>query len=246
MKLGVWLAVVLGAASVAITVVGVAVPVIDATVWTDQADALPTVVSPAFATTAPNELLLAFIATDFFGSGPNTSVTTVTGAGLAWTLVRRTNVQGGTSEIWRAFAPSALSGVTVTAALSQPMSATLTVVSVRNVDTTGNGAGAIGATATANRTSGAPTATLVTTRNNSWVFGVGNDNDNALARTVGPGQTLVHQYLAPVGDTFWVQRQTSVTPLAGTSVTINATAPTGDRSNLTLCEIRSMAPDTKP
>ena len=93
-------------------------------------------------------------------------------------------------------------------------------------------------TATTNRTVGAPTATLVTTRNNSWVFGVGNDFDNAIARTMGAGQTLVHQYLPPVGDTYWVQRTINPTPLAGTSVTINDTAPTADRSNLTICEIR--------
>jgi hypothetical protein len=48
---------------------------------------------------------------------------------------------------------------------------------------------------------------LVTTRNNSWVFGVGNDFDNAIARTPGSGQSLVHQFLAPIGDTYWVQMQ---------------------------------------
>lgn len=37
--------------------------------------------------------------------------------------------------------------------------------------------------------------------------------------------------------TFWVQRQTSTTLTAGTVVTINDTAPTADRYNLSLCEI---------
>jgi hypothetical protein len=213
-------------------------PAIDALVWTDQAAALSPIVSPAFSTSAPNELVLAFIATDF-ASGTNTSVTTVTGAGLIWMLVGRTNVQSGTSEIWRAFATAPLTNVTVAASLSQPVSAMITVVSFKNVDTSGtNGSGAIGATATANRSSGGPTATLVTTRNNSWVFGVGNDYDQPVARTVGPGQTMVHQYLPPVGDTYWVQRMLAPTPLAGTSVTLNDTAPTNDRYNLTICEIR--------
>ena len=97
--------------------------------------------------------------------------------------------------------------------------------------------GAVGAIASANANSGAPTATLTTTRNNSWVFGVGNDYDNPIARTVGANQTLVHQYLTPTGDTYWVQRQNSATPVSGTSVTINDTAPTTDRYNLSLCEI---------
>ena len=59
----------------------------------------------------------------------------------------------------------------------------------------------------------------------------------AAARTVGPAQTLVDQYFPPAGDTYWVQRQTSPTPASGTTVTINDTAPTTDRWNLTLIEI---------
>jgi hypothetical protein len=51
------------------------------------------------------------------------------------------------------------------------------------------------------------------------------------------------QYLAPVGDAYWVQRTTCVVPLSGTSVTIGDTAPTGDRYDLTICEIRQPLPD---
>jgi hypothetical protein len=71
------------------------------------------------------------------------------------------------------------------------------------------------------------------------VFGLGVDFDNAVARTIGPNQTMVNQYLATVGDTYWTQRTTSAVPVAGTSVTINDTAPTADRYNLTICEIRA-------
>jgi hypothetical protein len=114
----------------------------------------------------------------------------------------------------------------------------LTIMSFTGVDTSGtNGSGAIGATAATNASSGAPTATLTTTRNNSWVVGIGNDYDSPIARTLGPNQTLVHQYLTPTGDTYWMQRQNATTPVAGTAVTINDTAPTGDRYNLAICEI---------
>ena len=66
-----------------------------------------------------------------------------------------------------------------------------------------------------------------------------------LRRTLGTGQTLVHQYLTSVGDTSWVQRRTSPTPLSGTTVTINDTAPTTDRFNLSICEILpATAPQT--
>ena len=39
----------------------------------------------------------------------------------------------------------------------------------------------------------------------SLVYAVGNDFDRAVARTVPAGQTKVHEFFAPTGDTFWVQ-----------------------------------------
>jgi hypothetical protein len=210
---------------------------IDAQVFKDQTTAKTSVATSAFSTTASNELLLAFVATDFT-SGTNTTVTSITGGGLTWTLVLRSNKQSGTSEIWRAFASTPLSGITVTANLSHSVVSSITVVSFTGADTTGTGgSGAIGATKATNAASGAPTASLTTTRNNSWVFGVGNDFDNAVARTVGTGQTLIHQYLSSTGDTYWMQRQNGPTTLSGTSLAINDTAPTGDRYNLAICEI---------
>ena len=198
-----------------------------------------TLVSGAFSTTKANELLLAFISADY-RVGANTTVTGISGAGLTWVLVQRTNVQSGSSEIWRAFSPTTLTSVSVTATLSQSTAGSMTVVSFSNVDTTGtSGSGAIGASVSANSPGGAPSATLVTTRANSLVFGVGNDFDQAVNRTLGPNQTMVNQYLATIGDTYWVQRMTNPVAAAGTSVTINDTAPAGDRYNLTICEIRS-------
>ena len=67
----------------------------------------------------------------------------------------------------------------------------------------------------------------------------GTSFPRAVARTAGPNQVIVHQALPSVGDTYWVQRTVNPTPQSGTSVTINDTAPTGDRYNLSICEIRS-------
>jgi len=210
---------------------------INANVSKDQNAASTTIVSPALSTSSGNQLLLAFVSADYL-SGPPTTVTGITGGGLTWTVVIRTNAQAGTSEIWRAFATTPLTNIAVTATLSQSSVSSLTVMSFSGVDTSGvNGSGAIGAVASANSISGAPSATLTTTRNNSWVFGVGNDYDNATARTLGPNQTMVHQALPSVGDTYWVQRQNAPTPVSGTAVTINDTAPTSDRYNLSLVEI---------
>ncbi len=216
----------------------------DATVSSDQSTSA--ISTTPFSTTSGNELLLAFISTDYL-SGSNTTVTGVTGGGLTWVLVRRTNVQSGTSEIWRAFATVPLNNVTVTATISQSLGCSLTVMSFAGVDITGtNGSGAIGATGTANSARGAPSAILTTTRNGSWVMGVGNDFDNAISRTPGPNQTLVHQDLTSAGDTYWVQIQSAPTALSGTTVTINDTAPTTDRFNLSICEVLPLSSGGSP
>ncbi len=62
--------------------------------------------SGALTTTSANELLLACIASDAKTAG--VTVTGVSGGGLTWTLVRRTNAQMGTAKVWRAFAPAQL------------------------------------------------------------------------------------------------------------------------------------------
>jgi hypothetical protein len=210
---------------------------IDVVTWGDQDLKITTAQTSAFSTSSGSQLLLAFIAADD-DTGPGNLATSVSGAGLTWELVVRTNVQRGMSEIWRAFAPTALTNVAVTATLAQSTTSSLLVVSFTGVDTSGlNGSGAIGATASANAISGAPTATLTTTRANSWVFGVGNDWDGAAARTVGSGQTLIHEHLPWVGATFWMQRRTTVTAASGTDVTINVTNPTNHRYNLSIVEI---------
>jgi len=210
---------------------------LDADFSTDNGTPSSSIASPVFSTSRANELVLAFIATDYL-TGPNTTVTGVSGAGLAFTLVARANKESGGSEIWRAFAPAPLSAATITATLSGSVVSSMTVVTIAGVDTSGSGgSGAIGAIATAGAASGAPSAQLLTTRNNSWVFGVGNDYDNAIARTPGPSQTVVHEDLTPTGDTYWVQRESAPTPAAGTAVALDDTAPTSDRYNLAICEV---------
>jgi len=209
---------------------------IDAVAPGDQDVKITTVITSAFSTSSGSQLLLAFIAAD--DEAPGNQATSVSGAGLTWELVVRTNVQRGMAEIWRAFAPTPLTNVAVTATLAQPTTSSITVVTFSGVDTSGiNGSGAIGATRSANASTGAPTATLTTTRANSWVLGVGNDWDGATPRTVGSDQTKVHEFLPWVGATFWMQRKTTATPAAGTSVTINDTAPTTHRYNLSIVEV---------
>lgn len=208
----------------------------DAIVSGDRGTNGTTVTTTAFSTSFPDELLLAFVSA---GSG---TVNTVSGGGLTWELVKRTNIQTGTAEIWRAFSTTTLSNVAVTANLSASTTSSITVMTCRGVDTSGtNGSGAIGATQSASSGNGAPTATLTTTRDGSGVGGVGTDTENNVARTVGTNQSLVHQYM-PGNNTYWVQAINAPVPAEGTLARINDTAPNNDRYNLTIVEILAALP----
>ena len=118
---------------------------VDKTVFSDGTG---TRVTPAFSTTSAGELLLAFVGSD--GPSPGSQTATVSGAGLAWTLVRRVNVQAGTAEIWKATASTILTNVTVTSTLAAGN------VQQSLVVMTFTGALGTGATGAANAATGAP------------------------------------------------------------------------------------------
>jgi RHS repeat-associated protein len=100
------------------------------------------------------------------------------------------------------------------------------------------GAAGVGASAQANSYTGAPTVSLTSTRAGSLVFGAGNDWDNNIARTVGAGQTLIHEFTDTVtGDDSWVQKVSAPTGAVGSAITVNDTAPTGDVWNLVAVEV---------
>jgi chitodextrinase len=199
-------------------------------VATHQSSPGTTITSPTFSTTKSGELLTTFLTSDGPGNKAQ-SFKSVSGGGLTWTLKARSNQKAGTSEIWQATAGSPLSNVQVTAKRANGSYAgSMVVTAFVGADT------ASGATAT-NSATGAPTVSLTTQRNSSWVWAVGNDYDKPISRTVGPGQTKVDEYMPPVGDTYWVQRQNAVTATSGTKVTINDTAPTTDQYNLAAIEI---------
>jgi fibronectin type 3 domain-containing protein len=205
---------------------------VDRQVVTHAHTAATSISSPAITTATTSELLVAFVSSDGAAAGGSTSFSSVTGGGLTWTLRKRVNAQAGTAEIWTAPATAKLTAAVVTATRSGRYRSSIVVVAFTGASLT-----TAGATGGASAATGAPAASLTTTRAGSWVWAVGNDWDNAIARIVGGGQTKVDEYLTSVGDTLWVQRQTSPTPLTGTTVTINDTTPTTDRWNLALIEI---------
>ena len=95
---------------VAGTLVQDVLPMAPANAFGDNAAAVAAITTATFSTAAPNELLLAFVS---FSGAAGSTVTGVTGAGLTWELVRRTNAQTGPAEIWRTFAPTILTNVAV-------------------------------------------------------------------------------------------------------------------------------------
>jgi hypothetical protein len=204
---------------------------IDVTTSADKSTFSTSIATPAFSTSAGNELLLAFVSA---AASTTPNVSSMSGGGLTWTLVQRANAQLSTAEIWKAVASAPLTNVTVTASLSQSSAASITLVAFAGVNPTTP----VGAAGSGYAASGAPTASLTTQGANSWVYGVGTAWDHSTARTLGTNQTMVHQNLDPNDYTAWVQRQNATVQPGGTVVTINDTAPASDRWNLSIVEIR--------
>jgi PASTA domain len=187
--------------------------------------------------TTPGAVLIALAASDGPTTGTNTQNLTISGGGLTWTRVRRAAVQRGVAEIWTATATTALSNVTVTSTqsvvtvLGAAVNQSLQVIAF-------SGAAGIGASNIANGATGAPRVSLVTQGAGSLVYGVGIDFDRAIARTVPAGQTKVHEFLAPSGDTMWMQSLNAPSTSVGQTVTLNDTAPTNDQWNFAIVEIK--------
>jgi hypothetical protein len=188
-----------------------------------------TIQTAAFSTTTNSDLVVAFVAFDGPLNVPQTA--TVSGGGLIWQLLKRSNTQSGTAEIWVAKATDFLSGVTVTSQSGfGGYHGSLTVIAFTNA----SGPGIVGQ---AGAPTGAPDIYLPGITAGNWVFAVGNDWDRAVARNPVSGQLLVHQDIDQVvGDTYWVQ-STTAPSVADALVDIHDSAPTNDQWNYAAVEI---------
>jgi hypothetical protein len=192
-----------------------------------------TITTPPFSTASAGETVLAFVGSDG-PAGAARQTDTVTGAGLTWTLVRRSNGRSGDAEIWAATAASKLAGATVTStAEAGGYDQQLAVLTFDH-------AGGVGASAAASAASGAPSVGLNTTRAGSVAYAVGNDYDHAIGRTLAAGQSLVSQWIdTGTGDTYWVQGANAASSAAGQPVTLSDTAPSSDQWNMAAVEVLS-------
>lgn len=185
------------------------------------------------STSAPGDLLVAYVSSDGPAAGGGQWVNSVSGAGLTWTRAAISNQQFGDTEVWTAQAPWKLSKVKVYASMhAAGYEGSITVAAFKG------SAGHLGAVAVASSGSGAARVSLRTTAAGSWIWGVGHDWDNAIRRTVATGQSLVDQYLdTSMGDTSWTQRMNATTPQAGAVVTLSDPAPTSDRWDAVAVEV---------
>lgn len=186
--------------------------------------------TPPLSGLTGGELLVALIGVDGPSAAPQT--TTVSGGDLTWVLARRANGQPGSSEVWKAVVPDSPGDIAVT---STP---TLTGYDQSITVLAFGGSAGIGSSSGAGAAAGAARTALTTSQPGSWVFGAGNDWDVAAARTVGAGQTVGHQWVnSAAGDTFWTQSQVRQSPAAGTTVTLDTTAPSTGHWNLAAVEV---------
>ena len=176
-----------------------------------------------FHTAAAGETLLAFVSADGpLGCRPQTA--TVSGGGLTWTLVKRANGQAGDSEVWEAHrAERALER------RRQLHAEPRRVQPGSHRDRDGGSEGDRRLRGDRSGASGAPKLSLTTTAGTSLVFAVGNDWDNAVARTLPSGWTMLDQWINTGGDTYWSQYTNNPTGYAGSVITVSDTAPTNDR-----------------
>jgi hypothetical protein len=125
----------------------------------------------------------------------------------------------------------------VTARLARAATGSMTLMALTNAAPSLVGAAA----AATNAATGAPSATITTTRDFSLVLGVGILQGLTHVLTPAGGQVIVSRTGAGNGrDTFWMQRTGTNVPTAGTTVTVGDTygPPMPDTWDLAVIEIR--------
>ena len=217
-------------ASIDVTVAAVPPPrriSIDTSVVARGADRLAT---PRFSTRYRREVVLALVSYDG-PDGADQQGAAVTGAGLAWQLVKRASSQSGSSEVWAARTSTRIRARRVFASpRAGGFDGMLSVLSFRNGDRAG-------VAAAAGAPGGAPDFYVPAVQEGSMVVAAGNDWDAAVPRVPVSGQVLRRQWVdRAAGDTFWVQSLARPTT-ARRLITIRDTAPTADQWNYVGVEV---------
>ena len=194
-----------------------------------------TPITAQFSTANTNELLIAFVSSNVDDAG---AISTVGGAGLTWTRVVQYRASSyGLVSIWKAYSAALLTNVTVNATATETSGdyrgTLLYVVSFRNASSS------VGAVATSSQPAGQqPSISITTTKDNSWVWAVGEDWTTRNTHVATTGQTITAQWLNATDDsTHWTQKMNATTSASSTLVKIQDSAPTTDKTLFSAVEI---------
>ncbi len=188
-----------------------------------------TVTTPTLTTAHGNDLILAFVASDGATSG-QTSTSPAAASSGRWCAARTPGRDIRDLEGAGAGDAGGLHGQ-VHALAGSGYDQMLSVIAF-------SGSSGVGASAGLGASTGAPSVSLTTTAAGS--LGVRRRQRlGPRRRPARPaGQDKRFEWVdTGAGDTFWVQSRSAPTATSGTSVTINDTAPTGDRWNLAAVEV---------
>jgi len=186
-----------------------------------------------------NQLIVVFIASDGPPEGPQ-KISGLSGGGLSWSLAVRANGLPGDAEIWYSMPTVPVSNISISAPRAAAGCNTgicnglLGVMVFDGID----GSRPVGITGISSQATGMPSVSLTTTRDRSWVFGVGCDWSHAVPRTIAAGQTMGHDDISTENDDdYWIQYMSAPTPASGTPVTLSDAAPTDRMINFAAIEI---------
>jgi hypothetical protein len=206
-------------------------PAVDSSVSADQSTASKTIIAAHLSTAGAGELLVATVEADGPATNGAQEVTSVSGSGLTWSLVTRSNKTWGTAEVWQAYATNKLTNVTITANLKKAYDGSITVTAFTGA------AHQVGNSAAAGAKKGVPTVTITPHACGSLVYGAGHDWDPARTVSAGTGQSLIHVFKdTRVNDTDWsMKADTPATTTTPVSLTVGGI--TTDRWQLVAVEI---------
>lgn len=181
------------------------------------------VTTPAIHTASAGETLVALVSA--LGTRQHASVS---GAGLSWRLVRRSNAGGNDAEAWTAQVPGVAGQITVTSALSGGAGRqSLTVVALEGVR-------GVGASSASSGRAGAPGISLRTTDATSLVFAAGASG--AASPSLPRGWEHLHSEQA-AGSGLWSQYTSQPTGTEGTTVVANGGGSSAGTWNMVAVEL---------
>ncbi len=187
-----------------------------------------TTLTTASFTPPAGSVLYIMVGIDSSGSDPNkiTSITDNLGAHLSYTLVKKKGIELGGDSLSYLYTAVIVNSQAMTVSVTEQDEPNSSMSYMKVLVVTGaNTSSPVGVSGGGRGATGVVSGTYISTVNNSWGWLIYSDwNDQAIP-TPGANQTLYDSYFVNFNDTYAIIQQNSTTASAGTSVTMNTTAP---------------------